>query len=282
VTVPSNSELDQLNRFIKLHNPGGSLLKYDVFPCIVEAKEVFTKAGFDYTCIDVDERPGTIRIDLAKFEIPRPRGRFGLVVNVGTTEHLASPAAAFALMHEMCTEGGVIFNDVPLFGFGNHGLINTTAKFWHALIWMNSYKVLNIRTRKVNELTHDRGNFFHDYLDYIEGLRDIQQISYMINAVLKKQTVNPFIVPFDAIFPNSDSGRSLARLIYGSFYPFMKTGAYSADEVTKGINYFLKLNAREYRVSSLEELETSDFSAKKFQTSALGLIKKLLKKFVKS
>jgi len=103
------------------------------------------------------------------FEIPRPREEFDLVVNVGTTEHLANPVAAFALMHELCAEGGIIYNDVPLFGFGNHGLMNPTPKYWHALIWMNRYATESVRTRSIDESAVDRGNLYHDYLSYMEG-----------------------------------------------------------------------------------------------------------------
>ena len=74
------------------------------------------------------EKPETIRMDLASFNIPRPRGCFPLVVNVGTTEHSASPAATFALMHELCAKDGFLYHDVPLFGYGNHGLIEISPQ----------------------------------------------------------------------------------------------------------------------------------------------------------
>lgn len=105
VIIGSHSELQQINQFIKKSNPSGSLIEENNFPLMVEARDVYSRAGYSYKCIDVDERPGTLRVDLARFEIPRPRGLYGLVVNVGTTEHLASPAATFALMHEMCQGG---------------------------------------------------------------------------------------------------------------------------------------------------------------------------------
>lgn len=59
----------------------------------------------------------------------------------------------------MCKKKGMLYNDVPLFGFGNHGLINPTPKFWDAMIWMNQYLVKNIETREVLESSYDKGNF---------------------------------------------------------------------------------------------------------------------------
>lgn len=278
VRVSSTQEVDQLNQFIKIHNPDGALLKIKKFPHIMEAKEVYVKAGFSYTSIDVDERPSTLRVDLAKFQIPRPRGQFDLVVNVGTTEHLSSPIAAFALMHEMCCKGGTLFNDVPLFGFGNHGFVNLTPKFWHALIWMNSYGVQNVRVRKINESMYDRGNFFHTYLNYMEGLENVENNSCLLTAILKKQSDKIFIIPYDAIIPDSDLGQSLAALLYGSFYPFLQTGAYSTAEVIEAINDFLRYNDKKFRVLSLKEFEAPNTLIKKKGTSFLGIawLKRLL------
>src|SRR5687768_14252549 len=251
VVVGSAADLETLNQFIRDCNPSGEPLGVEVFPVILEAREVYARAGFSYTCIDVDERPGTLRVDLARFEIPRPRGKYGLVVNVGTTEHLASPAATFALMHEMCAQGGIIYHDVPLFGLGNHGLINPTPKFWHALIWMNGYVAQSIRTRRCDEREMDRGNFFHDYLSYIEGLGAITGISYLITAVLRKDTSWPFVVPYDAVFADDKEGKALASLLTGSYHPFVATGAYTEEEAVAGINHFLEMNGRSFRLREL-------------------------------
>ena len=251
VSIPSIFELDQLNQFIRNNNPNGELLRIDRFPATIEARDVYVRAGFSYTSIDVDERPHTLRVDLARFEIPRPRGSFGLVVNVGTTEHLASPVATFALMHEMCAGNGFLYHDVPLFGLGNHGLMNPTPKFWHALIWMNGYKAHSVRARTVAESAMDRGNFFHDYLGYIEGLQNIVDVSSIITAVLEKQSDYAFIVPFDAVFNDDASGSSLAQLLMGSYFPFLATKAYSEQEVVAGINHFLEMNCRPLRLKDL-------------------------------
>jgi hypothetical protein len=244
VSVPSKAGEANLNEFILKQNPGAEPIRLPSFPAMIEARDVYQRAGFNYTCIDVDERPGTLRVDLARFEIPQDRGRFGLVVNVGTTEHLASPAATFALMHEMCCDGGFFYHDVPLFGLGNHGLMNPTPKFWHALIWMNSYQVHSARARTIDESALDRGNFHHDYLDYIEGLREIRNVSSLMTAVLQKRTNWPFVIPFDAVFEDDGQGHGLANLLLGSYHPFIATGAYTPQQVIAGTNNFLALNGR--------------------------------------
>lgn len=283
VGLGSAGDLETLNAFIRRFNPQGRPLEAARYPAIIEAREVYARAGFAYTCIDVDERPGTLRVDLARFEIPRPRGRYGLVVNVGTTEHLASPAATFALMHEMCCDGGFLYNDVPLFGLGNHGLVNPTPKFWHALIWMNGYKAHRVNVRTCDESSMDRGNFYHDYLDYMKGLGAIRNVSSLITTVLEKRGEWPFIVPYDAVFGDDDRGLALAGLLAGSYHPFVKTGAYTEREAVAGINHFLELNGRPLRIASLAEAggsaaETAAESAAEAPAATGGWFRKLAPK----
>ena len=153
-----------------------------------------------------------------------------------------------------CVRGGIIYNDVPLFGLGNHGLMNPTPKFWHALIWMNSYKSISVRTRLCDEAAMDRGNFYHDYLNYMQGLVNAVNISYLITVVIQKKTSQPFIVPFDAVFNDDKYGHSLAQLLLGSYYPFISTKAYSESEAISGINNFLKMNNRTFQVTDFNQL----------------------------
>ena len=85
---------------------------------------------------------------------------------------------------------------------------------------MNQYNPLIMKTRSIDESAGDRGNIYHDYLNYIEGLSEIKNISYMINCVLQKTNDNIFVVPFDAVFPDSDNGESLAQIVkQGSYFP---------------------------------------------------------------
>jgi len=280
VSVPSTSELDSLNQFIHKHNPRGELLSIDKFPVMIEAREVYARAGYEYTCINVDERPGTLRVDLARFEIPRPRGKYGLGVNVGTTEHLASPAATFALMHEMCADRGVMYNDVPLFGLGNHGLMNPTPKFWHALIWMNQYKVEDVRTRATSPTVSSAGNFFHSYLSYMKGLEAITSDSHLITAILRKGGTATFVVPYDVVLQNKEEGRAIAKILVGSYWPFLATGGYTEMEVVESINAFVKYTGEPFRISRLSDLERGGTNLATVANSALiktrGFIRRLV------
>lgn len=223
ITVNNTGELREVNRFVARY--GGASI--DVRPRItLTARAVYQAAGFDYTCTDVDHKPGTLYVDLQRLTFPKSlRDAFDLVVNAGTTEHLANPIAGFAFIHYCTRPAGLMFHDVPLFGWGNHGLMNPTPKFWHALIAMNGYEVIAAHTRHVEESDAGRGNFMNDAWT-IEGLGELNCGSSMISIALRKTTDRVFMPPFDVEAPSWD-----AWFIRSALEPFIATGVYSAAEV---------------------------------------------------
>lgn len=251
VGLNSPADLRVVNDFICSN--GGKPFSEDLaLPATLEAMLVFERAGFKYLRSDVDERPGTIYVDLNRLVFPQElRNSIDLVVNVGTTEHLASPVGGFALMHYLAKPGGLMFHDVPVFGYGNHGLTNPTPKFWHTLLWTNSYELVNAAVTRTDETQLDQGNFYHDYLTYMKGLGDMKDISAMMRFVVRKTGDRVFIPPFDAVLPASDGSKE-AKLILGSLYPFIMTGVWTPEEVFAGINELLVVIQKPYRIGSLK------------------------------
>lgn len=281
--IRCNADIESVNSFIE-HFNGKPYTVERACPYKIEVKEIFERAGHTHFCCDVDERPGTIKIDLCKMVFPKAiRSSMDVVINAGTTEHLANPIAAFALMHYLTKIDGLMFHYVLLFGLGNHGLLNPTPKFWHALFWMNSYQVLLSEVNQIDETLRDSGNFYHDYLSYMTNLIKAKNVSYRIKVVLKKTIERIFIPPYDAVLPESD-GLIIADLLAGLLYPFLSTGAYTVDEVIVGINEFLKLQHLPYRYSRKEFLKkTPDhfFKTKsrlKFQKIKLALLECFINK----
>lgn len=260
VGMVDEADLAHVNQFLTCHG-AAPIAAPERWPYVIEAKNIFQSAGFVYSRCDVDERPDTIYVDLTKLDFPKAyRSSMDLVVNVGTTEHLANPVGGFALMHYLTKVGGIMFHDVPLFGYGNHGLNNPTPKFWHALVWMNAYELIGASVKITDESKFDRGNFYHDYLSYIRGLAEIKGQSSTIRVILRKTRESAFIPPYDAVLPDSDGAKE-AQLVWGSLYPFIRTGAYSVDEVVSGINDFMAMMGRHYRMSreyALRQLERPD------------------------
>jgi len=244
--VGSDQELALINGFVA--SLGG--IPFDEHSLVdkpVEAKTVFERAGLEYFRADVDERPSTIYVDFNKLVFPAVmRDTVDLVVNIGTTEHLSNPIGAFAMMHYVAKPGAILFHDVPLFGFGNHGLLNPTPKFWHALIWMNGYERISATVRRTDETSIDSGNFYHEYLDYMKGLDRARGISWMIRIILRKTRSGVFVSPFDAVLPLSD-GEKEANLLWGALYPFMKTGVWTRKEINSTIDDFFSMVGKSFR-----------------------------------
>jgi SAM-dependent methyltransferase len=103
--------------------------------------------GFQYATIDLDTRHDAIPLDLNTDQVPeRLRRQFDLVINTGTTEHVANQAQAFRIIHDLTRKGGVMFHEVPA-GSWNHGLVNYTPKFFLLLHKQNDYQQVYMRER---------------------------------------------------------------------------------------------------------------------------------------
>src|ERR1700731_5062951 len=60
------------------------------------AREFWTWLGLNYASIDIDGSPGSIALDLNYDAVPPEAvGKYGLVTNFGTTEHVANQFNAF-------------------------------------------------------------------------------------------------------------------------------------------------------------------------------------------
>lgn len=252
LTIFSDQDFENLRDFVKrlggqperLENMRGS-----AYPAIVPARAAFEAAGFDYTCCDVDRRPGTIYVDLSKLNFDRGLyGKFDIVLNAGTTEHLANPVAAFFLMHQFCARNGLLYNEVPMCGWFNHGLNNLTPKYWHTLRWMNEYRVLFAKMKSVDQSSAAEGNFGGSHLDFIECLGDNNYASASIQVVFQKTSSRGFVPPFDAVISVDDGGAAVASLLTGSLWPFFRCGALTRKDMQETINDFLRFQGNRIRV----------------------------------
>jgi hypothetical protein len=118
----------------------------------LEVASVYRAIGIDYVAIDVDGSHGSSFFDLNTFA-PPPEwiGAFDMVNNEGTIEHLVNPINGFQVAHESLKVGGVAYHSVPLTGWQRHGLLYPTEKFYEALIWENSYDLLDRRIDRSGE-----------------------------------------------------------------------------------------------------------------------------------
>jgi hypothetical protein len=163
--------------------------------------------GFNYRSIEFDGHRDSIAIDLNRDAVPRQlRGKFHLVVNTGTTEHVANQDNAFRVMHDLATVGGIMIHALPAGGMMNHGLINYNTKFFFHLCRENGYEVLMLKTvatgiNPVPQNILDSNRQFGDGVDAFHetGIvtEDASVTDFFVLAMLRKKNANPFVTPLD-------------------------------------------------------------------------------------
>jgi hypothetical protein len=107
--------------------------------------DTFVRAGFTYAAIDIAPAPHTFRLDLDSDTLPEAhRGRYDLVDNSGTTEHVLNQLNAFRVIHDAVKVGGMMCHVVPMADF-QHGFFSYGPKFFWALASANNYELVDFR-----------------------------------------------------------------------------------------------------------------------------------------
>jgi hypothetical protein len=107
------------------------------------SRDFWTWLGFDYAAIDIDHSPGSIALDLNFDRVPgEAAGKFGLVTNFGTTEHVINQLNAFNIIHDLADPSGLMVHHLPMQGMINHGIINYNPKFFWNLARANAYRMI--------------------------------------------------------------------------------------------------------------------------------------------
>ena len=147
--------------------------------------------GFARSAIDVEG--DAIRLDLNRGQTPRRlRGAFDLVVNAGTTEHVANQMNAFRVIHHLVRVGGVMYHELPAGGLIDHGLVSYQPKFFNMLAKINGYEALYIR------FTAWGPSKIPDYLRQANPYGGDAVVDCSLRVALRKLHPLPFVCPFDA------------------------------------------------------------------------------------
>lgn len=101
-----------------------------------------------YDALDFDGK-GTILWDLN--EVWRMgMGKYDLVTNNGTGEHIFDQAAVFTTMHNSCKVGGVMLHVMPFIWWLNHGFYNFHPGLYRDIAAANDYEILWCRLGERN------------------------------------------------------------------------------------------------------------------------------------
>ena len=105
--------------------------------------ELLTACRFDYRSVDLINGYNTVLLDLNLHPAPEElRGRFDLVTNFGTTEHLINQLLAMKTVHDVTKPGGIIYHDLPMSGYLKHGYFLYTPVFFNDLAAANGYRIV--------------------------------------------------------------------------------------------------------------------------------------------
>jgi hypothetical protein len=172
--------------------------------------ELFAETTIRYRSIDVFRTPYTRVLDLNFDRLPRDmRGRFELVVNCGTTEHVFGQFNAFKLMHEAVRRGGHFFHQLPATGFFNHGYFAYHPRLFGDLAAANGYAIVGLTySEPQGHGVFADGCFpppnLADPTAFRESVRRLSEgtptvPNGLLNALLRKDRAERFRVPLETV-----------------------------------------------------------------------------------
>jgi hypothetical protein len=166
------------------------------------AREFWTWLGLNYASVDIDGSPGSIPLDLNYDEIPpQLNGRYALVTNFGTTEHVANQLQSFKIIHDLAAAGALMLHVLPAGGVLNHGLVSYNPKFFWLLGRSNGYKIVFMTmgwSERDPGLPKDLADFLALYDREAQSrFADFRLPESAVVVVLQKVFDTPFVAPLD-------------------------------------------------------------------------------------
>jgi hypothetical protein len=166
------------------------------------ARDFWTWLGFDYTSVDIAGDSDSVPFDLNYDRVPRElAGKYRLVTNYGTTEHITNQLNAFKTIHDFATTGGVMIHNVPMQGMLGHGLIAYDMKFFWMLARSNTYHLVHVSVSTDGRSKSLSQNLIDALAPFDPGITAAQDefrfTDTALIVVLQKLTDEPFVAPID-------------------------------------------------------------------------------------
>ena len=139
------------------------------------------------------------------------KGKYGLVTNFGTSEHILNQYNVFKAMHEFARPGSVFVHAVPFTVHLEHGFFNYQPNFFEALARYNSYETLGVWVGPDWQLA-SLIPWDPILLDY---LTMSSKTTHRLVVVQRKMYDKEFCVPFQEIYENMvpDEARSRYSMV---------------------------------------------------------------------
>jgi hypothetical protein len=180
--------------------------------------------GLKYACIDIDGSPDSIPLDLNFDDAPRDAlGKYDLVTNFGTTEHVANQLNAFKVIHDLAALDGLMLHFLPAQGMFNHGFINYNFKFFWMLARSNNYKCVfsdYAQAREQYSLPQNIVEFIRETNVLPDSFASECRASDGLLKVVMKKTVDiPYVPPIDVPTGTRTNIPELKRRYWSVFDP---------------------------------------------------------------
>ena len=160
------------------------------------ARSFWQALGFEHASIDLAEN-STIRLDLNNDRVPETlRGAFDLVINAGTTEHLANQENVFRAIHDLTRPGGLMYHEVPGGSCTDHGFVAYQPKFFHRLTQQNDYQ--NVMFKIVASPPVSMPAYIHEYSRPYGTTMPETVTEIALRIAFRKRGNFPFSCPIDA------------------------------------------------------------------------------------
>ena len=107
--------------------------------------DFLNRAGINYHSFDIFSGYKTEIFDLNHQQLDGAHsGKYDVVLNFGTTEHLLGQFNAFKVIHEATATGGIIYHDLPMTGYLDHGYFCYNPMLFTQLAEANGYEVIRL------------------------------------------------------------------------------------------------------------------------------------------
>lgn len=132
-------------------------------------------------------------------------GKFDLVINHGTAEHVFNIAQVFKTMHDHCETGGLMMHDAPFHGWIDHGFYCLQPTLFYDLAAANNYEIVRV---VIGEIGGE--SIPVESREHVHELATAGKIpkNALLLVVFRKIVDAPFRIPAQGYYANSLSPTS--------------------------------------------------------------------------
>jgi hypothetical protein len=184
--------------------------------------EIADLAKIEYNSIDVCPGLKTEILDLNFDKLPRyMAGRYDVVLNFGTTEHIFNQWNCFEAIHDATKVGGSIYHQLPASGYLDHGYYCYTPLFFREMAEANGYEILDLFVTPAGESKIDQleieARAGTSVLERIDHLHENNRIPALnIHVIMRKARDGGFRCALEIATAHSPVNAAMAARYTGS------------------------------------------------------------------